>query len=91
MNEDTIDGGLKSAVGTVKQAVGDATGDQNLATEGVADQVVGNATKALGNAKDAIAPLAEKARTFAKERPWATAALVGTIGLALVNALRGRK
>ena len=41
-------------------------------------------------AQDAIGPLVEKARTFARERPYATAALVGTIALAVFNSLRGK-
>lgn len=40
--------------------------------------------------QDAVGPLVEKAKTFARERPYATAALVGTIGLALFNSLRGK-
>lgn len=36
------------------------------------------------------APLTEKARNFAKARPWASAALVGVAALAALNALRGR-
>jgi hypothetical protein len=31
-----------------------------------------------------------KARAFAKQRPAATAALAGVVGLALLNTLRGR-
>lgn len=36
------------------------------------------------------APLTEKAKSFAKERPWASATLVGIAGLALLNMVRGR-
>lgn len=36
------------------------------------------------------APLTEKAKSFAKARPWASAALVGVAGLALLNMVRGR-
>ena len=41
-------------------------------------------------AQDAVGPLVEKARTFARARPYATAALVGTIALAVFNSLRGK-
>jgi hypothetical protein len=37
------------------------------------------------------APLAEKARNFAKARPWASAALVGAAAIALANMFRGRR
>ncbi len=36
------------------------------------------------------APLTEKARGFAKERPWTSAAFVGVAALAVLNTLRGR-
>ena len=32
-----------------------------------------------------------KAKAFAKQRPWATAAAAGVIGLALLNTLRGKR
>ena len=35
------------------------------------------------------APLAEKAKSFAKARPWTSAALVGVGAIALLNSLRG--
>ena len=35
------------------------------------------------------APLAEKAKSFAKARPWTSAALVGVAALAVLNSLRG--
>ncbi len=31
-----------------------------------------------------------KATQFAKDRPWATAALAGVVGVALLNTLRGK-
>ncbi|WP_176473134.1 hypothetical protein [Sphingomonas lenta] len=41
-------------------------------------------------AKDAINQNLGKAKAFAKQRPAATAALAGVLGLALLNTLRGR-
>ncbi|RYE04451.1 MAG: hypothetical protein EOP61_00575 [Sphingomonadales bacterium] len=37
------------------------------------------------------APLTEKARNFAKARPWASAAFVGIAALAVINTLRGKR
>lgn len=37
------------------------------------------------------APLTEKAKSFAKDRPWTSAAFVGVAALALLNTLRGRR
>ena len=37
------------------------------------------------------APLTEKAKGFAKARPWTSAAFVGVAALAVLNTLRGRR
>lgn len=37
------------------------------------------------------APLTEKAKSFAKARPWTSAAFVGVAAIALLNTLRGAK
>jgi uncharacterized protein YjbJ (UPF0337 family) len=93
MNETKIEGVGQTLTGNVKEAVGNATGDRNLQNRGVADQVVGDFKQAAGSATDALAnpgPMIDKAKAFAKDRPWTAAALVGTIGLALYNTLRGK-
>lgn len=36
-------------------------------------------------------PLTEKAKGFAKERPWTSAAFVGVAAVALLNTLRGTR
>lgn len=36
------------------------------------------------------APLVDKAKAFAKERPWTSAALVGIAAIATLTSLRGR-
>jgi hypothetical protein len=35
------------------------------------------------------APITEKARSFAKARPWTSAAFVGVAAVAVLNSLRG--
>ncbi len=37
------------------------------------------------------APLTEKAKGFAKERPWTSAALLGVTAIAVLNSLRGKR
>ena len=37
------------------------------------------------------APLTEKAKSFAKARPWTSAAFLGIAGIALLNTLRGKR
>jgi ElaB/YqjD/DUF883 family membrane-anchored ribosome-binding protein len=58
--------------------------DQNTGTT--------NANGRMGSLRDAIGnnQMANKATTFAKQRPWATAALAGVVGVALLNTLRGK-
>lgn len=67
--------------------------DTTARTGGLADQLSGGANRATDAVKDAYArrdELTGKAKAFAKERPWATAALAGVVGMALLNTLRGR-
>lgn len=46
--------------GNVKQAVGSATGNEEMENEGKTQEAKGDAQKALGNAKDAVGNAAEK-------------------------------
>lgn len=93
MNTTTIKGDGQNLAGNVKEAVGAATGNESLRSEGIADQITGTAKQVAGAAKDAIAnpgPVVDKARGFAKARPFAAAAVAGVIGLAILNTLRGK-
>lgn len=93
MNDTQLGGEGKDVGGKLKETAGDVTGSGSLQREGLADQVSGKLQKAVGAAGDAVnaGPLADKARSFAKQRPWATAALAGVLGVALLNTLRGKK
>ena len=86
MNATSLEGQGQDIGGNVKEAVGKVTGDRSLQGEGVADQITGNAKQAAGAAKDA----ASKAKAFAKVRPWTAAAVIGVVGLAVLNTLRGK-
>jgi uncharacterized protein YjbJ (UPF0337 family) len=93
MNTTTLKGEGQNLGGNAKEAIGKVTGDASLQKEGVTDQVVGNAKQIAGAAKDVISnpgPTISKAKGFAQARPYATAALVGVVGLALLNTLRGK-
>lgn len=93
MNTTTLKGEGQDIGGNLKEAVGNVTGNTSLQSEGVADQIAGNAKQIAGAAKDVLAnpgPTIEKAKGFAQARPWATAALAGVIGLAVLNTLRGK-
>lgn len=93
MNTTTLEGHAQGFAGDVKQEVGKATGNDSLQRDGLADQLIGGAKQLAGAARDAIAnpaPTAEKAKSFAKARPYTAAALVGVVGLAVLNTLRGK-
>ncbi|WP_380782357.1 CsbD family protein [Sphingomonas sp. R86520] len=93
MNTTTLKGHGQDAAGNVQEAVGNLTGDTSLQSEGLANQLTGSAKQVAGAAKDVIAnpgPAIEKAKGFAQARPYATAALVGVVGLAILNTLRGK-
>jgi uncharacterized protein YjbJ (UPF0337 family) len=90
MDTDKVIGEARILGGKAEEGLGKATGDTTLQGNGVVDQVAGQVQKTIGAAKEAAGPLADQAKRFARERPWATAALLGTIGLALINTLRGK-
>ena len=95
MNEQMLSGEGRDIKGKVKETVGDVTGDHALQGEGLADQLGGKIEKLVGAARDSLetdaGPLADKARRFVRERPFAAAALAGVLGLALLNSLRGKR
>ncbi len=49
-----IEGATQKGVGAVKQAVGNAVGNEKLQVEGVADKAVGSAKESVGKAVDAV-------------------------------------
>jgi len=53
MNKEQVSGKLDQAVGKVKQGVGEAVGNQELANKGVVDQATGAVKETWGDAKDA--------------------------------------
>lgn len=86
MNEDRVEGNLRSLGGKAEQAAGRVTGDAKLRVEGAIDEAAGRAQDLYGQAKDAASDaydeLAEGAqntedfiREFVETRPYTTAAL----------------
>lgn len=53
MDKERIKGGIEKATGTVKEKVGQMTGDRDTEAEGVADQAEGRARSTVGHIKDA--------------------------------------
>ncbi len=66
MNKDQVTGKIEHAAGHVKQAVGEAIGNQKLANQGIADQVKGAAKETWGNVKDAANVNADRHERDAK-------------------------
>lgn len=91
MNSDTLEGQTRDLSGRAKETTGVLTGDAGLRSRGVSDQIGGNAQKAIGSLRDALAPITGQAKDLARTRPMATAALAGVVGLALLNTLRGKR
>jgi uncharacterized protein YjbJ (UPF0337 family) len=60
MDKDRIKGSFDQAKGAVKDAVGKATGDTKLQTEGKTDKVIGKVESAIGGAKDTVRDLRDK-------------------------------
>jgi uncharacterized protein YjbJ (UPF0337 family) len=66
MNKSNVSGAVDQVKGKIKQGVGEAVGNQNLANSGVADQVKGAAKETWGNAKDAVNESAQRNKADAE-------------------------
>jgi uncharacterized protein YjbJ (UPF0337 family) len=60
--KDKAEGAWDETKGKVKEAVGDATDDESMQGEGVADQVKGKGEQAWGNVKEAAEDVKEGAK-----------------------------
>jgi uncharacterized protein YjbJ (UPF0337 family) len=64
MNKDEIKGKAKEIQGDIKQKIGNATGDERLHDEGVADEVEGTVQNKFGEGRrkvgDAVKDLGDK-------------------------------
>lgn len=54
MSKETIEGQTQKGVGSVKEAVGKAVGNDKLQAEGMADKAAGSVKEAVGKTKDAV-------------------------------------
>ena len=54
VDKNRVEGAADKAKGSVKDAVGSATGDEKLQAEGKADKAEGKAKSTIGGIKDAI-------------------------------------
>lgn len=54
MDKDRIEGSAKQVKGSIKEAIGKATGDAKLKSDGAADKIEGKVQNAVGGVKDAV-------------------------------------
>jgi uncharacterized protein YjbJ (UPF0337 family) len=57
---DKIKGVANQAAGSVKQSVGNATGNDSLEAEGAAQKAKGNVQETVGKGKDAVKSVVDK-------------------------------
>lgn len=88
---DALTGDINTVTGKVKETAGAATSNRSMQAGGMLDQLKGAVQKAMAPGVDGQPEAVGRAKTFAKERPWATAALVGVLGLATLGTLRGQR
>jgi len=66
MNKDEMNGKLDRMKGNIKETVGDATNDESLRDEGIADQASGDVQEGFGKARrkvgDALHDVAHKVK-----------------------------
>ena len=64
MNKDELDGKVDRLKGNIKETIGEATDDESLREEGIADQAAGNVQEGFGKARrkvgDALHDVAHK-------------------------------
>ena len=64
MNRDELNGKVDRLKGNIKESVGNATNDESLRDEGIADQAAGNVEEGFGKARrkvgDALHDVAHK-------------------------------
>lgn len=82
---------ISTTITEAKPAASDALNDAKTAATDVLDKGLTTARDGIATAREQAGPLAEKAKQFAKDRPWAAAALVGSIAAAVLGSLRRGK
>jgi uncharacterized protein YjbJ (UPF0337 family) len=66
MNKDTVAGKAEQVAGKVKQAFGEAVGNQKVANSGAAEQIKGTARETWGKTKDTAQDVADSQRADAQ-------------------------
>ena len=83
MNENTIQGELRTGLGRAESAVGDATGDMEWRLRGRADEIIGKVQTAYGQVGEQAGQTFDTVDAFVTERPYLTAGLAALAGIAI--------
>jgi uncharacterized protein YjbJ (UPF0337 family) len=68
MNKDTVTGKAEQVAGKVKQAFGEAVGNQKVANSGASEQIKGAARETWGKTKDTAHDIADSHRADAQAK-----------------------
>ena len=66
MNKDQINGSARALTGKVQEAAGKVLDNKEMQTRGLQNQVIGNAEKAISEAKKGVKPVTSTTRRSAK-------------------------
>ncbi len=80
MNEDKLSGAGNEIGGRVKEAAGALSGNASMKAEGMYDQAVGGAQRALGDAKDAAREGGRVVSRTVEEQPLSALLAAGLVG-----------
>ena len=66
MNKDQIKGSARDLTGKVQEAAGKALDNKEMQSKGLQNQVIGNAEKAIGDAKQGVKAIADSVKRATK-------------------------
>ncbi len=93
MNQDRLEGTLKTGVGQVQEGLGSITGDNRQEAQGLRRQVAGRAQQMYGDAKDTMRNATDQVSRNVSEHPVRSLLIAGAVGwaAALISGKRRRR
>ena len=68
-----------------------AAGTTSASANAALEKGIASARDGIATAREQAGPMVEKAKQFAKDRPWTAAALIGSLAVAVLGSLRRGK
>ncbi|MGK2287071.1 CsbD family protein [Pedomonas sp. V897] len=90
MNEDRVEGTLKSGMGQAQRGLGNLTGDSQMQAEGTRQEMMGRAQHLYGTARDQVRSAANQMSQSVSEHPVRSLLIAGAVGCAAA-LLTGRR